>query len=114
MVEISKIRRDDNMLFGSRSNFLSAKNLMFVFWSPYSVTNTCSESVVICFAICGKSIFLDYKVKINILSHKIVGKYIKRLYFCGTNFEANHNKDYSVVKTFKAGLTSRFLYCFKF
>jgi hypothetical protein len=26
------------------------------------------------------------------------------IYFCRTIFEANHNKDYSVVKTFKAAL----------
>ena len=30
------------------------------------------------------------------------------MYFCRTKIEAIHNKDYSVVKTFKAGLASRF------
>ena len=33
-------------------------------------------------------------------------------YFCGTNLKANHNKDYSVVKTFKAGQLAFFLYSY--
>jgi hypothetical protein len=30
-------------------------------------------------------------------------------YICRTNLKANHNKDYSVVKTFKAGQLAFFL-----
>ena len=33
------------------------------------------------------------------------------VYFCRTKIEAIHNKDYSVVKTFKAGHLSRFFLC---
>lgn len=31
-------------------------------------------------------------------------------YICSTNLKANHNKDFSVVKTFKVGVTSPFLF----
>lgn len=34
--------------------------------------------------------------------------YVNFIYFCITIFEANHNKDYSVVKTFKAAFAGRF------
>ena len=30
-------------------------------------------------------------------------------YFCDTNLKANHNKDYSVVKTFEAGQLAFFV-----
>jgi len=40
--------------------------------------------------------------------------YKKIIYFCRTIFEATHNKDYSVVKTFKAGLQPRFLFIYHF
>jgi hypothetical protein len=34
----------------------------------------------------------------------------KSFIFATLNLEANHNKDYSVVKTFKAGVTPRFYF----
>ena len=32
------------------------------------------------------------------------------MYLCSTNFQANHNKDYSVVKTFRAGQLALFVF----
>lgn len=43
---------------------------------------------------------------------KIIVAFKNMSYLCSINFEAIHNKDYSVVKAFKAGLfrVSLFLY----
>ncbi|SRR5690554_4874773 len=47
-----------------------------------------------------------YEIRCFILFFQIFGDLNKTIYICQTIFEANHNKDYSVVKTFKAGITS--------
>ena len=40
--------------------------------------------------------------------------YQNNSYICRTKFEAIHNKDYSVVKTFKAGADIYYLFSFLF
>ena len=47
--------------------------------------------------------FSAYKSTIISFCHFICSVLLFFFYFCRHNFEANHNKDYSVVKTSKAG-----------
>ena len=49
------------------------------------------------------SFISGYEIRCFILFFQIFGDLNKTIYICQTIFEANHNKDYSVVKTFRGG-----------
>jgi hypothetical protein len=52
------------------------------------------------------SFISGYEIRCFILFFQIFGDLNKTIYICQTIFEPNHNKDYSVVKTFSTSAIS--------